>query len=480
MRVQSAIGRGNQPDTSARLSQIGHWWRSEARTVVTNAGALFGTTMVNSGLGFVYWWVAARRFAPASVGFAAAAISLMTLLGTASMLGLGTLLIGELPRRRGQAGSMVAAALVVVGIVGVLLGGVAAFITGRAAGNLGALGGTLAGAALFAIGVSVTAVTLVLDQALVGLLRGGYQLGRNAIFAAIKLAALIAVGLCVARASGLTIYATWVVGALVSLLALIGLALAKGHGIREAVPRVRLLSGLSRSALSHHLLNLSLQAPGQVLPVIVAAMLSATLNAYFYATWMIASFVFAVPGALSVALYAAVASDPAKVARRFRLTASIAAGTGILATVAFLLFGRVLLGVFGTAYAAHASGVLVVLGLAVFPQVIKVHYVAMERIGRRTTRAAIVMTAGAGVEVVLAVLGGRSGGLMGLSLGWLAALCLEALCVLMPVARVVIFRQAAHLEGRMLGPTALPSEMLSAERQHETGVAAQEGQVVEV
>jgi len=69
------------------------------RSIVSNAGSLVATQLVTSGLGFLFWLVAARWFSPAGVGFAAAAISAMTLLGTFGMLGLGTLLMGELPRR---------------------------------------------------------------------------------------------------------------------------------------------------------------------------------------------------------------------------------------------------------------------------------------------------------------------------------------------------------------------------------------------
>ena len=73
--------------------------------IAFNAGSLMAAIVVNSGLGFVFWWLAARTFSPSEVGFAAAAVSAMTLLGTLGVLGLGTLLIGELPRRAGGRGA---------------------------------------------------------------------------------------------------------------------------------------------------------------------------------------------------------------------------------------------------------------------------------------------------------------------------------------------------------------------------------------
>src|SRR3954467_957900 len=97
-------------------------WVKTNGLMLFNAGSLFATTLVTSLLGFVYWWVAARWFPPDSIGIAAASISAMMLLGQICVLGLGTLLITELPRQPDKAGSLISTALTVVGTVGVCVG----------------------------------------------------------------------------------------------------------------------------------------------------------------------------------------------------------------------------------------------------------------------------------------------------------------------------------------------------------------------
>src|SRR5438132_14361150 len=82
-------------------------WVQVNSIILVNAGSLVGTTAVTSMLGFVYWWLAARQYPPEAVGFASAAISAMTLLGTFAMLGLGTLLLGELPQQLGRGSSLI-------------------------------------------------------------------------------------------------------------------------------------------------------------------------------------------------------------------------------------------------------------------------------------------------------------------------------------------------------------------------------------
>jgi hypothetical protein len=50
--------------------------------LIINSSSLVGATFISSGLGFFFWWLAARRFSPEAVGLASAAISAMTLLAT--------------------------------------------------------------------------------------------------------------------------------------------------------------------------------------------------------------------------------------------------------------------------------------------------------------------------------------------------------------------------------------------------------------
>ena len=87
------------------------------RVIVTNAGSMIGAAAVAASIGYVYWWVAVRQFPPAAVGLAAAAVSAMTLLATIGVLGLGTLLIRELPHRPGEEGALIATSLAVAGTV---------------------------------------------------------------------------------------------------------------------------------------------------------------------------------------------------------------------------------------------------------------------------------------------------------------------------------------------------------------------------
>src|SRR5438477_453936 len=95
----------------------------KSATLVRNSGALASGTIATAGLGFVYWWLAARQFPPEVIGRATALLSVMGLISLLGEAGLGTLLIGEIVRHPGkQPGLVAAAASVAVALaVGVAL-----------------------------------------------------------------------------------------------------------------------------------------------------------------------------------------------------------------------------------------------------------------------------------------------------------------------------------------------------------------------
>ncbi len=315
---------------------------------------------------------------------------------------------------------------------------------------------------LFASGVSLTAITLVLDQAMIGLLRGELQFWRNTLFAVAKLAALFAASLWLSHSVGLTIYTTWAVGNALSLAALVGVAVLKRGGFsRRDWPEWGLLRKLGPAALQHHLLNLTLQAPMLALPVLVTVVLSATTNAWFYVSWQVAGFMFVVPTIILTVLYATISGNPTALAQKTRLTLSLAFVASMVAAVVALLAARQVLGLFGQAYAEQAASSLRILPLGSFPIIIKHHYVAICRMQGRMACATLSMIVGGLFELGVAALGARFGGLPGLSLGWVAAAYIEAAFMSRTVYKAVrlidvptrrTFPIHADLRGRILWP----------------------------
>jgi O-antigen/teichoic acid export membrane protein len=401
-------------------------WVKTNKIVLSNSSSLIGTTAISSVIGFFYWLLAARRFSPEAVGIASASISAMMLLSTAGVLGFGTLLIGELPQQPGREKTLITTALITVGITGAVLGILFALGAPWLSPGLRALSESFANISLFSFGVCLTAIALVLDQAMIGLLRGGLQFWRNIIMAVAKLGILLIASFYLSTRSGLIIYGAWVAGILISLVVIGSWVILRNRRIREYFPQWGLLRQLGRPAISHHALNLSLQVTGLILPLLVTTILSVSMNAYFYTAWMIANLAFVGPAALTTVLYAVVAADKDELIQKIRLTLKLSLWVGLLTSGVLIVGSSLLLNFFGTAYAQEAAWCLRILGLGVFPLIIRTHYVAIYRIFDRIVSAAKIMALCSINELVFAAIGAWKGGLAGLSLGWLMAMCIEA------------------------------------------------------
>jgi O-antigen/teichoic acid export membrane protein len=113
--------------------------------------------------------------------------------------------------------------------------------------------------------------------------------------------------------------------------------------------------------------------------------------------------------------------------------------TCFLANCVLQLGSSQILGLFGHTYAEEASWSLRILSLAAFPFIIKSLYIAICRIENRLMGAMLLLTACGLLELVSVAIGGRLAGLIGLSLGWLIAACIETIFMFSTVYKVIRF-----------------------------------------
>jgi O-antigen/teichoic acid export membrane protein len=394
------------------------------RTVLVNAGSMMSTVLVTALLGAAFWLIAARKFSPDAVGVASAAVSAMMLLGYLATVGLGTLLMGEMPRRENGHRGLLNAALLLTGAIGAVLGLVFAFAAPLISPDLDPLSESWEAVLAFVAGVSLTGLTAVLDQALIGLLRGGLQLNRNVVFSVVKLLALAAAGFLLTSPGSAWIFGAWALGIAVSLLVLARFYAKRGEDSLR--PQFAQLAEMRVDAATHHVYNLAIRAPDLVLPLIVVSMLSAEANANFYIAWMIASFGFMVPVSLSSVLYAVGSGDPERLHERYRLSIGLSAAIGVVVNLALLVAGGPILSLFGASYEQGALVTLHILALGVFPETIKAHFLSISRVERRIAATIPLVIGGTFLELGGALAAGLSDSLALIAAGWLAAVCIEA------------------------------------------------------
>jgi O-antigen/teichoic acid export membrane protein len=398
--------------------------------LLANAASLFGSTVVTSLLGFAFWGVAARMLPVAAVGRASAAVSAVQLLSVIGILGLGTLLVGELAAVEERSGLIVAVLALASGTSCLLGAGYALFaqVVGL---DIGDLAGLPWGVVIIGACTALTTAGTVLDYAAIGVLRGGLQFWRNAAFALFKLLLLPALVLLLADDER-TLLLAWTFGVALSFGTL-WLHARRGGAVAIAPPAWHLVHRLRGAAATHHWLNLAANAPRLVLPGLVVVFLGPELNGAFYAALLISSFVSIVPVHLSTALFAIGKGERERLRRELRTSLAVSGVVAVGAVAGTLLLGRPVLALLGPDY-RQAAGALVLLVVAALPFAVSSHYVAVQRVRGRLVRAAVVVSLAGVAEVAAAAVGAAVGeSLTAVALGYLLAQLLTALVVLAPV-----------------------------------------------
>lgn len=394
-----------------------------SRLVLDIALSRYATTILTSFLGFAFWVVAARMASDTVVGRSAAAISAMQLVATLCALGFPTLLIAELRQRdRRDIKGLVITSLALVGVVALVVGAIYG-VAHRLVTNETWLYSGPADLALFGAGTAITAIVWVLDGALNGVGRNWTLVTRNLVFSLVKLISLPLAALSVGLSTRV-VYSVWLLGNVASLI-VVGWRIKSR---REWLRRRPALSGLVpmwRSAASHHWVNIALQLPHLVMPIMVAMQLGAAANAAFYAALLIATFVWTAPMQLGVGLFA-LSSDSFE---RFRdgldTAIRLSIGISVLAIAGAPLLARPVLGIFGTNY-EQASDCLMILTMCTVASATKSIYIAVRRAQGLMAKAARAACLGSVLELGAVEVGIQLGGLteVGTALG--AAMVLQA------------------------------------------------------
>jgi O-antigen/teichoic acid export membrane protein len=403
---------------TANLRSNAAWFR--------NSAAATAGSVIAAGFGFIYWWLAARSFPPAIVGGASALISLMALIGLFGETGLGTFLVGEAQKHPSvDFRRLTLAALLTSLVAAGCCAAIAIAIVAGAGLELGSLASNRFTAILLVVGSASAAAALVLDQSYIGLLKAHLNLVRNFAFSAARLALLGLLALApqiLPMEAG--VLATWTLASIAS----IGLAMALGAENRSPfaeTPDFRRLYKARAKVLGHHALNVATQAPGLVLPLVVAVVLGPEPNAAFYPLWCILNYSLLAPASLTTVLYTVVARHPESLGPRMATSLRLSALGGMIVAAVFLFGSKEMLAIFNGAYVEIAGDNLRFLGLGFAPLAIKFHFIALSRLENTMLKASGFLALGGVAEAAFAAAGGYMGGLSGLTTGWLIAVFVQ-------------------------------------------------------
>lgn len=422
--------------SSGLSAKVRDLWQQN-KELLRNAGSLAATTGLTSLFGFVFWIVADHEFSKTEAGYGIAATNAMQLFGVIGMFGLGTMMIGELPKRKTARGGLFAASLAASAIGSAVLGLIFAVVVGMYfsdAHHLPGVGGTLGQTLLFVTGVALTGSTLVFDEGTIGLLRGGVQLWRNMVMSAVKLAVLPVTAVLLHDQFGVGITLAFVIGTAASVIPASVMLMRSGSRIFHR-PDWQSLRRLLPVAVSHNWLNLAMATPGRIIPIIVPLAVGAAANSVFYDAWMITSLLFMVPVHLGTVLFALASASPEVVAEKLRFVLRVSLMIGLPVMAVLAIAAHFALNLFGPGYAQMGTVPLWLLIIGYIPQMPRAQFIAVSRATNKVGQAAALICFFALCEITAIYIGGKLGGLDGVSFAYLSVLTLEGLITAPTVLR---------------------------------------------
>lgn len=417
---------------------------AQARTpLLANAYALLFSNAAASGLGFIYWALAARFYPAEVVGVNSAAVAALLFLTGIGGLYLDGALVRFIPRAGHRARRLILGAYLVSACMALLAG--VTFLLGLDfwAPDLGFLRAGPGWFALFVAATIASTLFLLQDGALTGLRYTVWVPVENSAYALLKIGLLL---LFASRIPESGIFLSWTIPLVVMLLPVNWLI------FRHLLPRhIQQNEGLAlpleRGQIVHYSGGLYVGflfslAASKLLPVIVLGYVGSAASAYFYLPWMIASALQLITPSMTTSLTVEGARDPSQLAAYSRRIMIQAAGIVVPASLAVFAGAPLLLRLFGADYAANGTLLMRLLALATIPHVVTGLYLGVSRVQRRVGQVVAVQATILVLLLGLSHLLLPSLGIAGVGWAWLASQSVMAAVLGLTRVRKMLSRSA--------------------------------------
>lgn len=402
------------------------------------------SNVMTSGLGLVYWILAARLYAPQFVGLASALISTMMFLSGVAQLNLRSALnrfvpVAGIDRARVIAtGYLITLPTALVVVAGYLLA------TGSTPSDVTrALTSDAVLLVWFAFSTATWGILNIQDGVLTGLRRAWYVPVENTLYSIAKMVLLVAFA---APFATYGIFVSWTLPAIATVFIVTVLIFGKlvhtDRGVKSR-PRQFTAKTVAKYVVGDYGGALFVLAYTSLLPVLVINAVGATQAAYFYIVWTMASSLNLLPLSLSISHTVETVADGSDPMERARQVLVHMARTLVPIVIAVALLAPFILSLFGPGYATAGSDLLRLLAVGVLPYAINVVYFSLSRI-RTRMRGVLISQAVLAVSTIgltIAFIGPF--GLAGVGYAWLISQGSVAIVVLATVLRPAFRRTRA-------------------------------------
>lgn len=417
--VQQRVAAGPPEEVEiAGITRPRHTGLKNVYTRVTHdplyANSLFNMagTFVLGALGFVFWIVVARLYNTDQVGIATTLISIVTLLSSLTMLGLGSGLMRHLPNsaRKNELinSSFIIVMLVTIAASMLFLLGLPVF-----SHQLLFIRSNMLYAALFIVFVITGSWNTLLENIFMAFRSARNILLKDLLTGMLKL--VLPFALLVFGAFGIFASASFAlaVGVLTSFVILISkLKVRPSFSVNLSLTR-----SILKYSFANYLTTFAMTMPSLVLPVIILNTLSAKYAAYYYIAAMIQANLQVIPSAATQALLTEGSYGETELLKSVKKTIRIIVVLLVPAIALIVLGGNVVLQFFGKNYAIESLSFLRLFSLSTLFTAVLFIANAILNVKQRI-KTLVLLNVSASVLTLVLAYAFISGGLDSVGWGW--------------------------------------------------------------
>lgn len=348
-----------------------------------NAYALMLNVAATSGLGIIFWVLAARHYTTNDVGVNSALISAMTFVSGLSVRSLISILVRFLPRA-GRSSTRLAVFAYVLGAIGAaVISPIFILGLGVWSPDLAFLSASPWMTIWFVIASITWSIFTLQDSVMIGLRKAVWVPVENTIFAVAKIVLLVAFAVSL---PGFGIFASWTIPVVLSLLPinlfvfrrLLPRHIAETESQEAPPTRKEVL----RYAAADFLGSAFSLASTTLLPLIVLAQAGPAANAYFYLSWLVASSLQLVTTNMTTSFTVEASANEEKLATYTNRIFIHIIRFVVPAVLVVVFASPFILSIFGKSYAEEGATLLRLVALSTIPNIVVSVYISVARVQR--------------------------------------------------------------------------------------------------
>ena len=324
-----------------------------------NSIYLMLSTGVMAVFGFFFWMINARLYSAEQVGIGTTLISIMTLISSFSLLGLGNSLIKYLPTSDKKS-EKINTSFTLVGLTSIFISIFFLVFLKTFSPRLLFVRESIIFSLLFILFIFFSSLNIISETVFIAYRSSKFVLIKNTIFSIAKL--ILPIFLVAIGAYGIFV-SVGIAAVVAFLVSLVFLILRFNYLPKLIIDRI-VVKRMTKFSLGNYTARLLGGLSAMVLPILITNSIGAKFSAYFYMAMMIANLLYIIPIATSQSLFAEGSYGETDLKIQLKKAIKIISLLLVPAILVTFLFGKYILLAFGKEYSDEGFILLKLLSIS--------------------------------------------------------------------------------------------------------------------